>query len=96
MISTRASNDFLGLPLLGRLQPGAPADLVVLSEDPTESLGALDSIVAVVRDGRLYTREALDAQRDRYTRHFDSDLYTALLEPVVRFVLARTVADPTD
>lgn len=95
-ISTRASNDFLEVPGLGRLREGAPADLVVLSEDPTRSLDALDSIVAVIRDGRLYSREDLDAQLDRYKNQFDGAVYNAIIAPLIRRVLSATVKDPLE
>jgi imidazolonepropionase-like amidohydrolase len=80
----------LGVPGLGELRPGAPAELLILREDPTRSLAALDSIAGVVRDGRLYTREMLDAQLARYRRHYDGTLYDAVVTPIVRRVLART------
>ena len=92
-ISTVASAAALGVPGLGTIAPGAPADLVIFREDPTRSLDALDSIVGVIRDGRLYTREALDAQLTRYRDHFDNALYEGLLTPLVRSVLASTAPD---
>ena len=44
----------------------------------------------MVRDGRLYTRDALDAQLARYRAHFDGALYDALVTPLIRRMLART------
>jgi hypothetical protein len=73
---------------LGEIRPGAPADLLVFREDPTKSLDALDSLVAVIRDGRLYPRDALDAQLARYRAHFDSKAFDAIVTPIVRRVLA--------
>lgn len=88
--SMRASAAALGVPGLGELRAGAPAELVIFREDPTRSLDALDSIAGVVRDGRLYPREALDAQLARYRAHFDGALYDALVTPLIRRMLART------
>jgi hypothetical protein len=88
--SARDSASDLGVPGLGELRPGAPAELLILREDPTQSLAALDTIAGVVRDGRLYTREMLDAQLARYRAHYEGALYDALVTPVVRRVLART------
>ncbi len=87
------SAEFLGVPRLGKIEPGAPADLVIFRDDPTHSLDALDTILGVVRDGRLYTREALDAQMERYRDHFESALYEAILTPLVRSVVASTTPD---
>lgn len=89
-ISMVDSAEFLGVPGLGRIEPGAPAELVILRDDPTRSLEALDGILGVVRDGRLYTRETLDAQLERYRDHFESPLYDALITPLVRRVVAST------
>ncbi len=37
----------------GRLEPGAPADLIVLSRNPLEDLGALRDLKLVIRAGRV-------------------------------------------
>lgn len=92
-LSTRSSARFLGIEGLGELRAGAPAELVVFREDPTRDLAALATIAAVVRDGRLYTRESLDAQLALYRDHFDGALYDAVVTPLVRAVLAATLPD---
>jgi Amidohydrolase family len=86
-ISTRDSAADFGVPGLGEIRPGAPADLVVFREDPTRNLAALDSIEAVIRDGRLYTRAALDGQLARYRAHFSSRAFDAIITPLVRRVV---------
>jgi hypothetical protein len=60
LAATRWPGEFLGEPDLGRVAPGAPADLVLFREDPTRDLAALATLEAVVADGRAYRREALD------------------------------------
>jgi imidazolonepropionase-like amidohydrolase len=87
-ISMRDSAADLGVPGLGEIRAGAPADLLVFREDPTRSLDALDSLAAVIRDGRLYPRDVLDEQLARYRAHFDSRLFDAIVTPIVRRVLA--------
>lgn len=89
-ISMRDSAEYLGVPNLGMLQPGAPAELLIFREDPTQNLDALATLAGVVRDGRLYTREVLDAQYDRYHAHFDAPLFNAIVTPLVRRALAKT------
>lgn len=86
--STRDSAAFLGIPGLGTLQEGSPAELAIFREDPTRSLDALETLSGVVRDGRLYTRAQLDAQLARYREHFESPLYDSLVTPLVRRALA--------
>ena len=91
-VSMRTSAAYLGVPGLGSLRPGAPAELLIFRDDPTRSLDALASLAGVIRDGRLYSREALDAQLARYRAHFDGTLYDALVTPLVRRALAATRA----
>jgi len=87
-LSTDISPKALGIDKAGQLRPGAPGDLVILRDDPTRNLAALDGIVAVVRDGRLYTRKALDEQLTRYRQHYDGGLHDLVVTPIVRIVLA--------
>jgi imidazolonepropionase-like amidohydrolase len=88
-ISTGASAAALGVPDLGRLAPGAPAELVLYRDDPTRDLAALDSLAGVVRGGRLYTREQLDADLARRRAWFESALYDRVMTPLVRRAIAR-------
>jgi imidazolonepropionase-like amidohydrolase len=74
-IATRGAGEWLRLPGLGTLAPGAPADLVFLRADPRGDLSALSRIEAVVADGRLYRRAALEDALDRYDAHFHGRLY---------------------
>jgi imidazolonepropionase-like amidohydrolase len=47
-------------PLTGRIEVGAPADLVLLRSNPFEQIDAVSSIEAVVLRGRLLDRNELD------------------------------------
>ncbi len=90
--ATRASGAFLGrerLPGLGSVAPGAPADLLVFRDDPTRDLAALATLEAVVADGRLYPRAALDAQLARYRAYADGWLFDRLSVAVTKRMLAR-------
>ena len=44
----------------GRVAPGMAADLIVLDANPLEDISATRRLRAVVRDGRLLDRAALD------------------------------------
>jgi imidazolonepropionase-like amidohydrolase len=87
-LSTRSSAEALRVPGLGRLGVGAPAELVIFRDDPTRDLAALDSLLGVVRGGRLYTREALDADLARRRRHFEGGLYDRVMTVLVRRAIA--------
>jgi hypothetical protein len=76
--------DYFGLGRrLGRLAPGHSADLLLLRADPFHDLSALRRPEAVMLEGRLYDRAALDAGVEaaedaaaswRYPAHFLRDL----------------------
>jgi imidazolonepropionase-like amidohydrolase len=68
--ATRRAGETLGVPGLGRLEPGAPADLLIFSEDPTRDLRALPTLLAVVARGRLYSKDALDQAVEDALTHF--------------------------
>ena len=61
-LQTATSNParFLARTDIGTIQPGAIADLVLLSADPVADIHNTTSIVAVVANGRLFDRAALD------------------------------------
>ena len=50
---------------MGTVDIGKKADLVLLERNPLESVANLHSIVGVVRDGRYYPKQALDAMKER-------------------------------
>ena len=74
---------------LGRLAPGAPADIAIFAQDPTRDLAALDTLVAVVADGRLYHRAELDAQLARYQDYYANPVFDTVSKTLVRRVLAK-------
>lgn len=69
--ATTVAGASLGVAGLGRIEVGAPADLIVLREDPTCDLAALATLEAVIADGRLYPIETLRAALAEQQRYFD-------------------------
>jgi imidazolonepropionase-like amidohydrolase len=49
--ATSVAATHLGLDGVGRLTPGARADLLLVDDDPTTDLGALERVRLVTRDG---------------------------------------------
>jgi hypothetical protein len=77
--ATRGAGEALRTPLLGTLQPGAPADFGIFRANPVYDLGALTSLEAVVVDGRLYTKEWLEQAIAQHRDYFARPLYTAVI-----------------
>jgi len=90
---TRAAGESLGVPLLGTVRQGAPADLLIYGEDPSRSLSALSTLQAVIAQGRLYPRPFLEQALARHRQRFEQPLYdrvtTALLRLGARAVAPR-------
>lgn len=61
-LATSDAGRSLGLAGLGTRANGAPADFLIFRKDPTKDLAALDSLEAVVMQGRLYTKASIDAK----------------------------------
>jgi adenine deaminase len=85
--ATSLAGESLGVAGLGRIEVGAPADLLVLREDPTRSLATLGGIEAVVAGGRLYPIERLRAALDEGSRYFDRRVVDLPLWAVARIGL---------
>jgi hypothetical protein len=60
----------LGVPDLGKIAVGAPADLLVLERDPSVDIAALGTLRAVIVGGRLLETSALRAAVERQLRHY--------------------------
>lgn len=90
-MATRRAGEALRQPTLGAIGLDAPADLLIFRQDPTRDLAALDSLEAVISQGRLYTRADLDAAVAAFQRHFDGLLVDQLSVSLTRRLLARAV-----
>ena len=75
----------LGVPQLGTLAPGAPADLLLFAQDPTRDADA--TLVAVVADGRLYRVSELEASLDAMRAHFERAPYAWVTRTLARALL---------
>lgn len=84
--ATWQAGEALGLPGLGRIETGAPADFLIFREDPTRNFAALGTLEAVVADGRLYTKDELDASLTRQGAYFESAWFDALSVAAARLV----------
>lgn len=71
-MATTAPAAFLGRSATtGIIAPGADADILLLSSDPTASVANLGSISAVIRDGHHSTIDEVNARVERLTEQAD-------------------------
>ena len=85
-IATREAGESLGVPGLGTLAVGAPADLLFLRSDPRGDLAALAGAEAVLAAGRLYRRADFDAALARFDAHFHGWLYETVVGGAVHLL----------
>ena len=90
-LATRDAGDRLGVPGLGRIETGAPADILLFRRDPTEAIGNLASLEAVIAAGRLYHIADLDRALQSSTRYFASPLIKPLAHRAARRALERAL-----
>lgn len=84
---TSAAGASLGLPKLGVVQAGAPADLLIFEQDPTASLTALATLKGVVAAGRFYSREFLDEAIARHRERFERPAHEKFALAFIRLSL---------
>ena len=90
-LATSAAGSRLGIPKLGTIQPGAPADLLIFRKDPTLSLDHLDTLVAIVCAGRLYNKATLDETLDAFGAYFRSPIVRPLAARAAKQSMARAL-----
>ncbi|MFT5443245.1 MAG: hypothetical protein ACI8W3_002291 [Myxococcota bacterium] len=68
---------------IGVIAPGARADVLILKNDPTDQLTALQNWRIVFAGGRRYDRATVDGWLEDYRRHFHSDVYSFVTGTIV-------------
>lgn len=88
-LATRDAGDRLGLKGLGRVEVGAPADILLFRRDPTRNLADLASLEAVIVAGRLYRTADLAQAVQSSIAWFSSPLIKPLARRGAEKALAR-------
>jgi imidazolonepropionase-like amidohydrolase len=94
-LATRDAGDRLGVPGLGRVEAGAPADILLYRRDPTKALGNLSSLEAVIAAGRLYRVSDLERALQSSAAYFSSLLIRPLAQRGAERALARALGRAT-
>jgi len=84
---TSAAGESLGLSGLGVVQVGAPADLLIFDQDPTESFAALATLKGVVAAGCFYAKAFLDAALARHRERFERPTHEKFTLAFIRLSL---------
>jgi len=90
-LATRDAGDRLGIKGLGRLEVGAPADVLLYRRDPTATLDNLASLEAVITAGRLFRVDDLRRAAQSQQAYFSSPLIRRLAERGATRALARAI-----
>jgi imidazolonepropionase-like amidohydrolase len=90
-LATRDAGDRLGIEGLGRIEAGAPADILLFRRDPTQSLDNLASLEAVIAAGKLYRSADLAQALHASTAYFNSPLIKPLARRGAEQALARAL-----
>jgi imidazolonepropionase-like amidohydrolase len=91
-LATRDAGERLGVAGLGRIEAGAPADVLLFRRDPTTTLDNLASLEAVIADGRLYRMTDLASAQQETSDYFDSPIIKPLARRGAEQALARAFA----
>src|SRR5882757_2265108 len=88
-MATRDAGERLGIARLGRVETGAPADILLFRRDPTQSLDHLASLEAVITAGRLYRSADLAKALHSNTAYFNSPVIKPLARRGAKQALVR-------
>ena len=90
-LATRDAGDRLGMRGLGRVETDAPADILLFRRDPTEAIGNISSLEAVVAAGKLYRIADLHRALQSNRAYFTSPLIRPLARRGAERALARAL-----
>jgi imidazolonepropionase-like amidohydrolase len=91
-LATRDAGERLGISGLGRIEPGAPADILLFRRDPTSTLDNLASLEAVIAGGKLYRMADLVRAQQQSDDYFNSPIIRPLARRGAEQALARAFA----
>jgi hypothetical protein len=82
--ATWRSADGVAIADLGRLTPGAPADLLVFRDDPTKDIAAFATLEAVVVRGHLYRHSDLIASLEAWRGFYENVVIDFVAQAVAK------------
>src|SRR5262249_58254252 len=95
-LAPREAGDRLGVGGLGRIETGAPADILLFRRDPTTTLDNLASLEAVIAAGKLYRITDLANAQQQHADYFNSTIIMPLARPTAHHAPPRPPAPAAD
>ncbi len=90
-LATREAGERLGVTGLGRIEAGAPADILLFRRDPTVTFDNLASLEAVIAAGKLYRMSDLASAQQQHADYFNSPIIKPLARRGAEQALARAL-----
>lgn len=81
--ATTVNGQHIAQGQIGVIAPGARADILLLSADPTMDLDVLFHWRIEIADGRRYDRAMVDRWLETYRRHFHSWFYNLVMNTII-------------
>ena len=75
---------------VGEVVVGAKANLLFYKKDPRGDLSNIQNWDYLMVEGRLYTRDEIDAAVEKYRQHFRGKLYSKMLNVAYGFLAPDT------
>jgi hypothetical protein len=88
MAATKVNGEHIDPGKVGRIIRGAHADILILKNDPRETLDAAQDWQHLLVGGRLYARQEIDAAVEKYDRHFNSRFYSSVMNTAYSLLMS--------
>src|SRR5262249_28242865 len=90
-LATREAGDRLGVAGLGRIEAGAPADILLFRRDPTAALDHLASLEAIIVAGKTHPQGGVRRRPAGNAAYFNSPIIKPLARRGAEQALTRAV-----
>jgi len=84
--ATYTNGEHINSGKIGKISLNAYADILLFKTDPRNDLGSIKNWDYAIIDGRLYTREDVDAAVDKFDKHFRGSLYSKVMNTAYSFL----------
>ncbi len=90
---TNIPGRLLKTPFLGTLQAKAPADFLIFRRDPVKDLANLDTLEAVVADGRFYSISLLKSNFEHMDKYYKNPIISTFWKLILKQMIKTMQSD---